>query len=737
VDTLLDLGLRNALGGTVLAVLAACLGRVCRRPALRHSLWLLVLLKLVTPPLWPLPRPALLATPAPLDLRSPTDEDDPGAEPGEWPTRSASREPDETRSRSERTTLTALPDWKPVVLALWLTGSLLWWALAGVRLARFRRLLRFACPAPAALQEQARRLAARLGVGRCPGVWLVPAPVSPMLWALGGPPRLLLPAPLWERLTAEQQDTLLLHELAHQRRRDHWVRRLELAVLGLYWWHPVVWWARRELREAEEDCCDAWVVWALPEAARAYATALLETVTFLSQSRPALPATASGAGHVRPLKRRLTMILRGTPSRNLTWGGLLAVLALAALLLPLWPTWAEPPRDAPAGSKEGGETSPPADDAPPAFLLEGAGQRLPGPAEWDRAAGRPATAKERARAEQIQDLKDAIEVLEVQLDIKREEVKAIETALGSGMRDPRDRTELMTRLAIKRAELKEPEVRLRQARRKLEQLQPQEAGPLTTPRAESWAEKLFDEVAKDFGTVDRGQALRYAFRLTNRTKSPVHISSIRFSAACLSATADLIDLAPGQSGSIRSYLDTSRFAGAKTAKIHVIFDRPEPAEVVLTVQATSRDAGEKPRPTDPRQRLEDLERKLNDVLKEIDALKREVEPRRPGGSGAAGRQPVYQSRTRKLTIPVHVDPARVADLKELRLFCSRDGGETWTQIAALPAQAKDFTYLAPTDGVHGFTVVMVGRDGRQTPADLVGTKPSLVVDVDTTASLGP
>src|SRR5690348_2642250 len=41
----------------VLALVAACVGRLCRRPALTHGLWLLVLLKLVTPPLFRVPVP--------------------------------------------------------------------------------------------------------------------------------------------------------------------------------------------------------------------------------------------------------------------------------------------------------------------------------------------------------------------------------------------------------------------------------------------------------------------------------------------------------------------------------------------------------------------------------------------------------------------------------------------------------------------------------------------------------
>jgi bla regulator protein blaR1 len=145
----------------------------------------------------------------------------------------------------------------------------------------------------------------------------VPAPVSPMVCALVGRPRLIMPAGLWERLTAEQRETLLAHELAHVRRRDHWTRRLELLVLGLYWWHPVAWWARQALQEVEETCCDAWVVWALPDSAAAYAEALVTTVAFLSRRRAALPAGASGMSHVRFLKRRVSMILQGTTPRAL------------------------------------------------------------------------------------------------------------------------------------------------------------------------------------------------------------------------------------------------------------------------------------------------------------------------------------------------------------------------------------------------------------------------------------
>src|SRR5262249_22592140 len=140
--------------------------------------------------------------------------------------------------------------------------------------------------------------------------------VPPMVWAGLGRARLFFPVHLLDRLDADGQATLLAHELAHVRRGDHWVRPLELLVTGLYWWCPLVWWARRQIHIHEEECWDAWVVSALP--ARTYAAAILETVDFLAEVRAVLPLAASALGRVRFLKRRLTQIMLRTNPRNLS-----------------------------------------------------------------------------------------------------------------------------------------------------------------------------------------------------------------------------------------------------------------------------------------------------------------------------------------------------------------------------------------------------------------------------------
>jgi beta-lactamase regulating signal transducer with metallopeptidase domain len=366
VETLLEVGLSNAAAALLLALLAAGIGLVCRRPALAHALWLLVLLKLVTPPLWrvPVPWPARGEQAAAVPVEAPAEvaavEELPpplAVEPAEAPADEdvipAAEEEAKAGPALEEETLTPVPKapadapvaadvpWAWVGGGVWLAGSLAWFALAGFRLWRFARGLKHARPAPAALQRRADELARRLGLRRAPAVWLVPGRMTPMLWAVGAAPRLLLPAALMKQVSVAGRDTLLLHELAHLRRGDHRVRLLECLVLGLYWWHPAAWFACRELREAEEQCCDAWVVAMLPGAGRTYAAALLDTLDFLCSARPAVPVLASGIGQVADLKRRLTMIMRGDTPRALTWPAWLAVCGLGLALLPLLPAWVQ------------------------------------------------------------------------------------------------------------------------------------------------------------------------------------------------------------------------------------------------------------------------------------------------------------------------------------------------------------------------------------------------------------
>ena len=84
----------------------------------------------------------------------------------------------------------------------------------------------------AEVQDEVDVLALRLGLKRVPDAWWIDARLTPMLWAVGCRPRVILPRDLWDKLDGRQRSMLLVHELAHVHRGDHAVRLFELARDG-------------------------------------------------------------------------------------------------------------------------------------------------------------------------------------------------------------------------------------------------------------------------------------------------------------------------------------------------------------------------------------------------------------------------------------------------------------------------------------------------------------------------
>jgi beta-lactamase regulating signal transducer with metallopeptidase domain len=361
--TLVEHVIANAAAATAMALAAVLIGLVVRRPAIRNALWVIVLVRLLVPPAWTVPvgmhpaqpdealavasargDPILTPAPVPGEEWAPLfREDEVASGPPEpiaaSPTaESAAPEAELSRPISAFT----------IAGIIWLAGTAVVFVRAARRIGRFNRALRDATPAPAAIHHQATEIARAIGLRSSPDIVLVHGRVSPAVWLpllVAGRAKLILPAGLLAVLDADQRAAVLAHELAHLRRGDPWVRWLELVVAGLYWWFPLVGWFRRQLRAAEEECCDLRVVAVLGRR-RDYATALVETAAFLGNSG-AVPALASGAGPVRHLQWRVTMIMRASCPAGLTRLGLATVLGLGGLGLAFGPAVAQDRVDEP------------------------------------------------------------------------------------------------------------------------------------------------------------------------------------------------------------------------------------------------------------------------------------------------------------------------------------------------------------------------------------------------------
>jgi beta-lactamase regulating signal transducer with metallopeptidase domain len=355
---------QNALLAGLLAAVVALVCRVGRfRPAVQHALWLLVLLKLLTPPqlVWPgamLPlgpqtavwQDARQAEPERAIAEPVRSETVPvlsepeiaesmvivlapiePAEPVEFVVSSAPAPAPAAQSDEQLT----LPSWvTPACVWFFLMGTSLMALIQGVRLLRFGRLVSTAVTPPKALIAQAAELAARLGV-RVPDVRVAPHVGTPLVCGFWRPV-LLWPAALADRMTPECQRAVLVHELAHLRRRDHWVAWLKLAAGCLWWWNPLYWYVCRRLGEAAELACDAWVVATLPDARRSYAEALVTVAQLVSERVTPAPAVGMSVGRRREFERRLTMILcERTPYR----APALALVVIGLLALAVLPGW--------------------------------------------------------------------------------------------------------------------------------------------------------------------------------------------------------------------------------------------------------------------------------------------------------------------------------------------------------------------------------------------------------------
>ncbi len=287
----------------VLVMLAAAIAWWLRRssPVVRYWLWQIVAIKLLLMPFWtfalPLPSWARPAPPAQSVVLTPAQGlyDGSGrlaANRASLTSRGGGLEPDAT---------TASP-WEPLFATTWQAWLMSAWCLIVLwqiaRLASQRRRLAgllqqggFAstevCDLVAELSQQAglRRPPAVLSVaGDCPlfvcGLWR---------------PRLVLPEQLFAALKLPERRQVILHELAHLKRRDlFWGWPAEIGRI-VYFFNPLVHWVAYQVRLERELACDQFAMAHSGHPPADYAQTLVRVVGQVSEPA-AVQAAAIAAG---------------------------------------------------------------------------------------------------------------------------------------------------------------------------------------------------------------------------------------------------------------------------------------------------------------------------------------------------------------------------------------------------------------------------------------------------------
>lgn len=349
-------GLTIVSNSVLVLVLGILLWILCRtdafqrRPAIRQVLWFLLLVKLVTPSLFELPLlpfgfstdAAVVSTHTQTDTASTKNE-------GSFARTNSLGPTDKHQSRifvSEGAKNSTEP--APYTPSAWtfalifsLTGSAIFVVMVFHHERTMSLLLNGAeLPSPE-WNEQVSRVAEKMRLNGFPRVQAVNASISPLLWVSHWRPRIVLPIPLLNQLSQEQRAGVIAHELAHYLRRDHWLNWFMFVISALYWWHPMVWVARRELAAAQEVCSDSFVINLQIVTRRAYAEAVMFIWEMTNRDFARRAFIAPGMGTFS-LQRRFEMLSQPAIPHRLSWNGRLLVgvlvMCLPCVVMPQQPT---------------------------------------------------------------------------------------------------------------------------------------------------------------------------------------------------------------------------------------------------------------------------------------------------------------------------------------------------------------------------------------------------------------
>ena len=152
----------------------------------------------------------------------------------------------------------------------------------------------------------------QLGICRPVSVLIHPDRTMPVVWGIRRS-RLVLPAAA-RQWSGEQLRSVLLHELAHVKRRDTMTQLLAQVACALHWFNPLVWFAAWRLGVECERACDDLVL-ASGVRPSAYAGHLLDVVTGLSPARWT-PSCGLAMARKSSLEGRLVAVLSENRNRR-------------------------------------------------------------------------------------------------------------------------------------------------------------------------------------------------------------------------------------------------------------------------------------------------------------------------------------------------------------------------------------------------------------------------------------
>ena len=147
-------------------------------------------------------------------------------------------------------------------------------------------------------------------------------------------PMILIPAAMVNGLTIEQLESVLTHELAHLRRRDHLMIVVQRVLEAILFFHPVTWYLSHRLHDDRETSCDDLVL-SIGGDRLQYAQSLLRVAELRLASQAHQKHIALAADGQRPskLRQRIARLLGDSESDSVRVSSVWLVVTVLAFLI--------------------------------------------------------------------------------------------------------------------------------------------------------------------------------------------------------------------------------------------------------------------------------------------------------------------------------------------------------------------------------------------------------------------
>ena len=228
-------------------------------------------------------------------------------------------------AKSHPSIIASFEAFTPYVFAIYIAGLVFFSVISLLTYSKWFALKRkHVRDLPDEWSQKIVQLRALAGIGSHISVYLSAKVDIPMVVGFIKPV-ILLPVAMLSSLTTDQVEVIILHELYHIRRKDHFINALQCLLEILFFYHPASWLISRQLRQEREKRVDEWVVQQTNKPL-IYAEALINLEEKRSQPalQPAVAATQSKSLLFTRIKNFMTM-----KTRNFNAGQkLAAVLAV-------------------------------------------------------------------------------------------------------------------------------------------------------------------------------------------------------------------------------------------------------------------------------------------------------------------------------------------------------------------------------------------------------------------------